>query len=137
MWWVCSFFLFPSCIISSSLIVQPAAQDKPPVVAEWGSGVTPRHDPDTISKHVNQMVDVSLLCLRTTLLFTSSLHIHLKQNQAEWSKCVFSFPPMLCCPLQSIMKNYDQNQDGYISLQDFEEIAANFPFSFCIRKTDR
>lgn len=35
------------------------------------------------------------------------------------------------------MKNYDQNQDGYISLQDFEEIAANFPFSFCIRKTDR
>ncbi|XP_056904890.1 RAS guanyl-releasing protein 4 isoform X2 [Takifugu flavidus] len=74
--------------------IQPAAQDKPPVVAEWGSGVTPRHDPDTISKHVNQMVD-------------------------------------------SIMKNYDQNQDGYISLQDFEEIAANFPFSFCIRKTDR
>ncbi|CAG12760.1 unnamed protein product, partial [Tetraodon nigroviridis] len=77
-----------------SLTVQPAAQDKPPVVAEWGSGVTPRHDPDTISKHVNQMVD-------------------------------------------SIMKNYDQSQDGYISLQDFEEIAANFPFSFCIRKTDR
>lgn len=53
------------------------------------------------------------------------------------SVCFFSFPPMLCCPLQSIMKNYDQNQDGYISLQDFEEIAANFPFSFCIRKTDR
>lgn len=43
-----------------SLTVQPAAQDKPPVVAEWGSGVTPRHDPDTISKHVNQMVDVSI-----------------------------------------------------------------------------
>uniref|UniRef100_H3DNV6 RAS guanyl releasing protein 4 n=1 Tax=Tetraodon nigroviridis TaxID=99883 RepID=H3DNV6_TETNG len=38
--------------------------------------------------------------------------------------------------IQSIMKNYDQSQDGYISLQDFEEIAANFPFSFCIRKTD-
>lgn len=64
MWWACSFFLFflrsPSCIISSSLTVQPATQDKPPVVAEWGSGVTPRHDPDTISKHVNQMVDVSI-----------------------------------------------------------------------------
>lgn len=44
---------------------------------------------------------------------------------------------MFSCPLQSIMKNYDLNQDGYISLQDFEEIAANFPFSFCICKTDR
>uniref|UniRef100_A0A3Q3WBS6 Uncharacterized protein n=1 Tax=Mola mola TaxID=94237 RepID=A0A3Q3WBS6_MOLML len=74
--------------------IQPVAQVKPPVVAEWGSGVTPRHDPDTISKHVKQMVD-------------------------------------------SIMKNYDHNQDGYISLEDFEEIAANFPFSFCTHETDR
>ncbi|XP_075892762.1 RAS guanyl-releasing protein 4 isoform X2 [Nelusetta ayraudi] len=74
--------------------IQPVAQVKPPVVAEWGSGVTPRHDPDTISKHVKQMVD-------------------------------------------SIMKNYDHNQDGYISLGEFEEIAANFPFSFCTHETDR
>ncbi|XP_028276406.1 RAS guanyl-releasing protein 4 isoform X2 [Parambassis ranga] len=74
--------------------IQPVAPVKPPVVAEWGSGVTPRLDPDTISKHVKQMVD-------------------------------------------SIMKNYDQNQDGYISLEDFEKIAANFPFSFCTQETDR
>ncbi|XP_069577093.1 RAS guanyl-releasing protein 4 [Brachyistius frenatus] len=74
--------------------IQPAAPVKPPVVAEWGSGVTPRLDPDTISKHVKQMVD-------------------------------------------SIMKNYDQNQDGYISLDEFEKIAANFPFSFCTQETDR
>ncbi|KAM4627636.1 RAS guanyl-releasing protein 4 [Polymixia lowei] len=74
--------------------IQPVTPVKPPVVAEWGSGVTPRLDPDTISKHVKQMVD-------------------------------------------SIMKNYDQNQDGYISLEDFEKIAANFPFSFCTHETDR
>ncbi|XP_034024483.1 RAS guanyl-releasing protein 4 isoform X2 [Thalassophryne amazonica] len=74
--------------------IQPVAPVKPPVVAEWASGVTPRLDPDTISKHVKQMVD-------------------------------------------SIMKNYDQNQDGYISLEDFEKIAANFPFSFCTHETDR
>ncbi|XP_060903093.1 RAS guanyl-releasing protein 4 isoform X1 [Labrus mixtus] len=74
--------------------IQPVAPVKPPVVAEWGSGVTPRLDPDTISKHVKQMVD-------------------------------------------SIMKNYDQNQDGYISHEDFEKIAANFPFSFCTHETDR
>ncbi|XP_037534300.1 RAS guanyl-releasing protein 4 [Nematolebias whitei] len=74
--------------------IQPATPVKPPVVAEWGSGVTPRLDSDTISKHVKQMVD-------------------------------------------SVMKNYDQNQDGYISLEDFEKIAANFPFSFCTQETDR
>nr|XP_046245791.1 RAS guanyl-releasing protein 4 isoform X2 [Scatophagus argus] len=74
--------------------IQPVAPVKPPVVAEWGSGVTPRLDPDTISKHVKQMVD-------------------------------------------SIMKNYDHNQDGYISLEEFEKIAANFPFSFCTHETDR
>uniref|UniRef100_A0A7N8XPH2 RAS guanyl releasing protein 4 n=1 Tax=Mastacembelus armatus TaxID=205130 RepID=A0A7N8XPH2_9TELE len=75
-------------------VSRPVAPVKAPVVAEWGSGVTPRLDPDTISKHVKQMVD-------------------------------------------SIMKNYDQNQDGYISLEDFEKIAANFPFSFCTHETDR
>ncbi|XP_071352524.1 RAS guanyl-releasing protein 4 isoform X3 [Trachinotus anak] len=74
--------------------IQPVTPVKPPVVAEWGSGVTPRLDPDTISKHVKQMVD-------------------------------------------SIMKNYDQNQDDYISLEDFEKIAANFPFSFSTHETDR
>ncbi|XP_042153684.1 RAS guanyl-releasing protein 4 isoform X2 [Oncorhynchus tshawytscha] len=73
---------------------QPVAPVKSPVVAEWGSGVTPRLDPDTISKHVKQMVD-------------------------------------------SIMKNYDLNQDGYISLEDFKKIAANFPFSFCNNDSDR
>lgn len=74
--------------------IQPVTPVKPPVVAEWGSGVAPRLDPDTISKHVKQMVD-------------------------------------------SIMKNYDLNLDGYISLEDFEKIAANFPFSFCTHDSDR
>ncbi|KAM9732792.1 LOW QUALITY PROTEIN: RAS guanyl-releasing protein 4 [Menidia menidia] len=74
--------------------IQAVAPVKPPVVAEWGSGAAPRLDPDTISKHVKQMVD-------------------------------------------SVMKNYDQNQDGYISLEEFEKIAANFPFSFCTQETDR
>ncbi|KAM9318014.1 RAS guanyl-releasing protein 4 isoform 2-T2 [Pholidichthys leucotaenia] len=74
--------------------IQPVTPVKPPVVAEWGSGVTPRLDPATISKHVKQMVD-------------------------------------------SIMKNYEHNQDGYIALEDFEKIAANFPFSFCTQETDR
>ncbi|KAJ8402179.1 hypothetical protein AAFF_G00370440 [Aldrovandia affinis] len=74
--------------------IQTAALVKPPVVAEWGSEATPRLDPDTISRHVKQMVD-------------------------------------------SIMKNYDVNLDGYISLEDFEKIAVSFPFSFCTHDSDR
>ncbi|XP_048840165.1 RAS guanyl-releasing protein 1-like [Brienomyrus brachyistius] len=74
--------------------IQPAMPVKAPVVAEWGSGVTPRIDPDTISKHVKLTVD-------------------------------------------AIMKNYDHNLDGYISLEDFEKIAASFPFSFCTHEGDR
>jgi len=35
------------------------------------------------------------------------------------------------------MKNYDQNLDGYIPLEDFEKISANFPFSYCTHETDR
>lgn len=50
---------------------------------------------------------------------------------------MISASPGLCLPLQSIMKNYDLNMDGYISLEDFEKIAANFPFSFCTHDSDR
>uniref|UniRef100_A0A3B3SS04 RAS guanyl releasing protein 4 n=1 Tax=Paramormyrops kingsleyae TaxID=1676925 RepID=A0A3B3SS04_9TELE len=74
--------------------VQAVVPVKPPIIAEWGSEVTFQLDPETISKHVQQMVD-------------------------------------------SIMKNYDQNLDGYISMEDFEKIAANFPFSFCTHDSDR
>ncbi|KAJ8266590.1 hypothetical protein GJAV_G00132250 [Gymnothorax javanicus] len=74
--------------------IQTATLVTPPVVAEWGSEVTPRLDPATISRHVKQMVD-------------------------------------------SIMKNYDVNLSGYILLEDFEKIAASFPFSFCTHESDR
>ncbi|XP_069805963.1 RAS guanyl-releasing protein 1 [Dendropsophus ebraccatus] len=72
----------------------PVTPSKPPVVADWASGVSPKPDPKTISKHVQRMVD-------------------------------------------SVFKNYDLDQDGYISQDEFEKIAASFPFSFCIMDKDR
>ncbi|CAH2328317.1 RAS guanyl-releasing 1 [Pelobates cultripes] len=72
----------------------PATPCKPPVMADWASGVSPKPDPKTISKHVQKMVD-------------------------------------------SVFKNYDLDQDGYISQEDFEKIAASFPFSFCVMDKDR
>ncbi|XP_028933855.1 RAS guanyl-releasing protein 1 [Ornithorhynchus anatinus] len=73
---------------------QPLTPSRPPVVADWASGVSPKPDPKTISKHVQRMVD-------------------------------------------SVFKNYDHDQDGYISQEEFEKIAASFPFSFCVMDKDR
>ncbi|XP_038641999.1 RAS guanyl-releasing protein 1-like isoform X1 [Scyliorhinus canicula] len=67
---------------------------KPPVVVDWASGITPKLDAVTVSKHVQQMVD-------------------------------------------SVFKNYDNDQDGYISQVEFEKIALSFPFSFFILDKDR
>ncbi|XP_069494657.1 RAS guanyl-releasing protein 1 isoform X2 [Ambystoma mexicanum] len=74
--------------------IPPLTPSKPPVIADWASGVSPKPDPKTISKHVQRMVD-------------------------------------------SVFKNYDHDQDGYISQDEFEKIAASFPFSFCVMDKDR
>ena len=40
---------------------------------------------------------------------------------------------------QSVFRNYAHDHDGYISQEDFESIAANFPFldSFCVLDKDQ
>uniref|UniRef100_A0A3B3UE19 RAS guanyl releasing protein 1 n=1 Tax=Poecilia latipinna TaxID=48699 RepID=A0A3B3UE19_9TELE len=72
----------------------PATPSKPPVYVDWASGVAPKPDPRTISKHVQRMVD-------------------------------------------SVFKNYDLDQNGFISHDDFEKIAASFPFSFCVMDKEK
>ncbi|XP_054652116.1 ras guanyl-releasing protein 3 isoform X2 [Dunckerocampus dactyliophorus] len=41
--------------------------------------------------------------------------------------------------VDSVFRNYDPDHDGYISQEDFENIAANFPFleSFCVFDQDQ
>ncbi|XP_034754452.1 ras guanyl-releasing protein 3 [Etheostoma cragini] len=41
--------------------------------------------------------------------------------------------------VDSVFRNYDYDHDGYISHEDFESIAANFPFldSFCVLDKDQ
>ncbi|KAI4882545.1 hypothetical protein NFI96_034477 [Prochilodus magdalenae] len=72
----------------------PATPYRPPVVVDWASGVAPKPDPKTISKHVQRMVD-------------------------------------------SVFTNYDHDGRGFISQEDFEKIAASFPFSFCVVDKDK
>ncbi|XP_043918309.1 RAS guanyl-releasing protein 1-like isoform X2 [Protopterus annectens] len=39
--------------------------------------------------------------------------------------------------VDSVFKNYDHDQDDYISQEDFEKIAASFPFPFYMMNKDR
>lgn len=102
------------------------------------SGVQASPPDTTLTPYPNMSVRwwmwVSYSARNSAFHFLITRSTKAEPTPSRLSVCFF---PMFSCPLQSIMKNYDQNQDGYISLQDFEEIAANFPFSFCIRKTDR
>ncbi|XP_062379185.1 RAS guanyl-releasing protein 1-like [Sardina pilchardus] len=72
----------------------PATPSRPTVVVDWATGVSPKPDPKTISKHVQRMVD-------------------------------------------SVFKNYDHDENGFISQEDFEKIAASFPFSFCVMDKEK
>nr|XP_005987941.1 PREDICTED: RAS guanyl-releasing protein 4 isoform X4 [Latimeria chalumnae] len=78
----------------SQEVTKPPTPCKPPVVVDWAPGVAPKVDPDTITKHVQQMVD-------------------------------------------SVFTNYDHDQDGYISQEEFERIASSFPFPFYVIDKDR
>lgn len=41
------------------------------------------------------------------------------------------------CLSQSVFKNYDHDENGFISQEDFEKIAASFPFSFCVMDKEK
>ncbi|KAL6067522.1 hypothetical protein STEG23_018226 [Scotinomys teguina] len=62
----------------------------------------------------------------------------------EWASGVISKPdPTIINKhirklVESVFRNYDHDHDGYISQEDFESIAASFPFldSFCVLDKD-
>ncbi|KAM3871440.1 RAS guanyl-releasing protein 1-like [Diretmus argenteus] len=39
--------------------------------------------------------------------------------------------------VDSVFKNYDHDEKGFISQEDFEKIAASFPFSFCVMDKEK
>ncbi|KAJ8399054.1 hypothetical protein AAFF_G00414330 [Aldrovandia affinis] len=39
--------------------------------------------------------------------------------------------------VDSVFKNYDHDENGYISQEEFEKIAASFPFSFCVMDKEK
>lgn len=41
------------------------------------------------------------------------------------------------CLSQSVFKNYDHDENGFMSHVEFEKIAASFPFSFCVMDKEK
>ncbi|XP_068577657.1 RAS guanyl-releasing protein 1-like isoform X1 [Cebidichthys violaceus] len=39
--------------------------------------------------------------------------------------------------VDSVFKNYDHDENGFISQEEFEKIAASFPFSFCVMDKEK
>uniref|UniRef100_A0A914DTG1 Ras guanyl-releasing protein 3 n=1 Tax=Acrobeloides nanus TaxID=290746 RepID=A0A914DTG1_9BILA len=73
-----------------------AGSSRSVVFADWASGVCQAPDPETINKHISDMVE-------------------------------------------AVFKHYDHDRDAYISQQEFEQIAGNFPFidPFTVIDVDR
>lgn len=46
----------------------------------------------------------------------------------------FFLPPVFS---QSVFQNYDHDENGFISQEDFEKIATSFPFSFCVMDKEK
>lgn len=123
---------------------QPATPSRPPVFVDWASGVAPKPDPRTISKHVQRMVDVSASLFQASTVFKppyfnySLAWCHPDSLPSpllfanNWATMLF-----ICCHSQSVFKNYDHDENGFINQEDFEKIAASFPFSFCVMDKEK
>lgn len=91
---------------------------------------------------------------RSIIALISLMWLHLFQPQssptqsvlfAEWasSPCPPPDPQTIekhvNAMVEAVFKNYDNDRDGYISHEEFEAVAGNFPFiaSFCVLDADQ
>uniref|UniRef100_A0A452SDH1 RAS guanyl releasing protein 3 n=1 Tax=Ursus americanus TaxID=9643 RepID=A0A452SDH1_URSAM len=90
------------------------------------------------SHHLEPNMDlINLLTLSLDLYHTEDdiykLSLVLEPRNSKSVDLLISLSPT------SVFRNYDHDHDGYISQEDFESIAANFPFldSFCVLDKDQ
>lgn len=129
---ICNF-----CILLNSVFVlypfsqhiSPTTPNKPLVPLDWASGFTTKPDPSVVNKHIRKVVDVS-----RWIIFYECRKLLLSEFYRDL--CVLIGFLVI---VKSVFRNYDHDHDGYISQEDFESIAANFPFldSFCVLDKDQ
>lgn len=121
------------CVLyPSSQPTSPTTPNKPMVPLDWASGFNTKPDPSVVNKHIRKVVDVSRQ-------HPFSNYTYRMQKTARLVRCRYVCVTCFLSMGKSVFRNYDHDHDGYISQEDFESIAANFPFldSFCVLDKDQ
>ncbi|KAL8169345.1 UNVERIFIED_CONTAM: RAS guanyl releasing protein 1 (calcium and DAG-regulated) [Gekko kuhli] len=93
----------------------------------------------SLYNHVNELVQLQEMAppleANKDLVHLLTLSLDLYYTEDEIYELSYAREPR-SHRAASVFKNYDHDQDGYISQEEFEKIAASFPFSFCIMDKD-
>uniref|UniRef100_A0A5F5PZX0 RAS guanyl-releasing protein 1 n=1 Tax=Equus caballus TaxID=9796 RepID=A0A5F5PZX0_HORSE len=94
----------------------------------------------TLYNHINELIQLQEvpppLEANKDLVHLLTLSLDLYYTEDEIYELSYAREPRTH-KAPSVFKNYDHDQDGYISQEEFEKIAASFPFSFCVMDKDR
>uniref|UniRef100_A0A3B3X4Z8 RAS guanyl releasing protein 1 n=1 Tax=Poecilia mexicana TaxID=48701 RepID=A0A3B3X4Z8_9TELE len=90
--------------------------------------------------HINELIQLqqipSQLDANKDLVHLLTLSLDLYYTEDEIYELSYAREPKNC-KAPSVFKNYDLDQNGFISHDDFEKIAASFPFSFCVMDKEK
>uniref|UniRef100_A0A663DSH3 RAS guanyl-releasing protein 1 n=1 Tax=Aquila chrysaetos chrysaetos TaxID=223781 RepID=A0A663DSH3_AQUCH len=93
----------------------------------------------SLYNHINELIQLQEMPLpleaNMDLVHLLTLSLDLYYTEDEIYELSYAREPR-SHRAASVFKNYDHDQDGYISQEEFEKIAASFPFSFCVMAKD-
>ncbi|MGH0146856.1 UNVERIFIED_CONTAM: hypothetical protein FKN15_044536, partial [Acipenser sinensis] len=94
----------------------------------------------TLYNHIHELIVLQQLAPRLDankdLVHLLTLSLDLYYSEDEIYELSYGREPRNS-KAPSVFKNYDHDQNGYISQEDFEKIAASFPFSFCVMDKEK
>uniref|UniRef100_A0A4W6EVB6 RAS guanyl-releasing protein 1 n=1 Tax=Lates calcarifer TaxID=8187 RepID=A0A4W6EVB6_LATCA len=90
--------------------------------------------------HINELIQLQQIPPRLDankdLVHLLTLSLDLYYTEDEIYELSYAREPKNC-KAPSVFKNYDHDENGFISQEDFEKIAASFPFSFCVMDKEK
>uniref|UniRef100_A0A673BZI7 RAS guanyl-releasing protein 1 n=1 Tax=Sphaeramia orbicularis TaxID=375764 RepID=A0A673BZI7_9TELE len=90
--------------------------------------------------HINDLIQLQQIPPRLDankdLVHLLTLSLDLYYTEDEIYELSYAREPKNC-KAPSVFKNYDHDENGFISQEDFEKIAASFPFSFCVMDKEK
>uniref|UniRef100_A0A8C8BBM0 RAS guanyl-releasing protein 1 n=1 Tax=Otus sunia TaxID=257818 RepID=A0A8C8BBM0_9STRI len=93
----------------------------------------------SLYNHINELIQLQEMPLpleaNMDLVHLLTLSLDLYYTEDEIYELSYAREPR-SHRAASVFKNYDHDQDGYISQEEFEKIATSFPFSFCVMAKD-